>query len=92
MHGGDRVRRDHEFHLLDLPRGLHLPQMPGDIRRELLVLKQLHCLEADPVQQVDPAVDGREVHVEGAREPLLADALVDCAWLRETSECLALAC
>ena len=31
------------------------------------------------MQQVDPAVDGRQIYIEGARQPVLGDAFVDGA-------------
>ena len=79
MGGGDCVRRDHQLDCFDLPGGFHLAQMPGHIRGELVILQQLHRLGADSMQQVDPTVDGGEVHVESARKPFLADAFVDGA-------------
>ena len=74
-----RVCCNHQFNCLDLRRGLYLAQVSSHIRRELVLLEQCHRLRADPVQKVDPAVDGREVNVEGPREPFLSDALVNCA-------------
>ena len=75
----DRVRCNHQLERLDLPGGLHLAQVPGHIWCELVVLQQFHRLWTDPMQQIDPAVDGREVHVEGPREPFFADSFVDGA-------------
>jgi hypothetical protein len=40
-----------------------------------MVLQQLDCLGTSAVQQVDPAVDVREVDVEGPRQPFLAGTL-----------------
>ena len=42
-----------------------------------MILQQFDGLGADPVQEVDPAVDGGKIGIERARQPLLADTLVD---------------
>ena len=78
MHHGDRVAGDHQLHHLHLPRGLHVAQHPGEVRRELLVLQLNDRLRANAFEQVDAPIDRVQIHANGPGQSFLADPAIDC--------------
>ena len=44
-----------------------------------MILQQLNRRGAYAMQEIDPAVNGGQVHIESTRQSLFANALIDCA-------------